>query len=194
MKRQHTSSLFNGNNQVRVMVYIVGLSLVMLLAVGLTACMAVLPEEEQQTASEREAVTESTFYAANPELMAADRYTVIVDDEAKTGSDFYAANPELMVTSRHTTAVKADRASPAADPLQRLVRCCYGTEKWTDTSSFQAANPELMVVGRYQNVGEGETGTDLAFYAANPELMIADRYAVALEEELRHQRMLFPGR
>ncbi len=126
--------------------------------------------------------------------MAADRYTVIVDDEAKTGSDFYAANPELMVTSRHTTAVKADRASPAADPLQRLVRCCYGTEKWTDTSSFQAANPELMVVGRYQNVGEGETGTDHAFYAANPELMVADRYAVALEEELRHQRMLFPGR
>jgi hypothetical protein len=194
MKRQYPFNLFNGNNQVREMVYYVGLSLVMLVAVGLTACMAVLPEEELEAAGEREAVTESTFYAANPELMAADRSTAIVDDEAKAGSGFYAVNPELMVASRHTTAVKADRASPAADPLQRIVRCCYGTEKWTATSSFQAANPELMVVGRYQNVGEGETGTDLAFYAANPELMIADRYAVALEEELRHQRILFPGR
>lgn len=137
MKRQRISSL---------QVYRVVLSLVVLVALGLTACMAALPEEEPQTAAEPKVESESTFYAANPELMAVDRYTPVVADAAKTDSGFYAANPELMVISRH------------------------------------------------QNIEESIASANDVSYAANPELITADRYAAAQAEELRQQRILFPGR
>jgi hypothetical protein len=108
--------------------------------------MAALPEAELQTAAEPKVESESTFYAANPELMAVDRHTPVVDEAAITGSGFYAANPELMV------------------------------------------------IGRHQNIEEGLAGANDASYAANPELITVDRYAVAQAEELRQQRILFPGR
>lgn len=202
MKRQITFNLFNARDQVQRKISTFVLSLMMLLPVLLTACLGVLPNEsvesdmatpaseEVQIAAESEAVTDSTFKAANPELMVFERYTTVVNDEAKAGSAFYATNPELMMASRYAATVKADSASPDADPLKRMVRCCFGIEKWTDTSASQAANPELMAAARYENMRENKTVTDSAFYAANPELLVVHRYAAALEAHRRH----FPGR
>jgi hypothetical protein len=183
------------------------LSLILLLPVVLTGCMIAIPEagqsegaapapEEMQLETGSEAVSDSSYYAENPELLVVDRYTTLVADEARTGSAFYAANPELMVASREVAVVTVEPASSYADidPLQRLVRCCYGTEKWAGSSAYLAANPELSVVDRYENSGIGENETDDTLDAANPELMIANRYAAAREENLRLHRICFPGR
>jgi hypothetical protein len=168
--------------------------------VALTACAVAMPNEVEQpetdrataegieTAAKDEGLTDSTFYADNPELLVVDRYAGVAD-EAQTGSAFYAANPELMAAHHPAAVLEAESVSPyeGVDPLQRLVRCCYSTEKWMGSSSYLAANPELSVAGRYENAGIDETGTDDALYAANPELMIADRYTAAQEEKLRPQ-------
>lgn len=140
MNRQITFNLFNGKNQVQGKISILVLGLVMLLPVALTACLGVLPNEPVQSeavestfegiqvATESEAVTASTFYAANPELMVADRYATIVEDETKSGSAFFAANPELMAADRYKTLIEDEPVSE---------------------STFYATNPELMAVDRY---------------------------------------------
>ena len=129
-----------------------------------------------------EVAIDSAFYAANPELMAADRYVApVTEHEETTGSTFIAANPELMAARRYTPAVKADPASPHVDPLQRIVRCCYGLGTGREVpvdASFLAANPELMIAGRY---GAREKVTAPDFQLENRGLIETRRYTILLE-------------
>ena len=63
-----------------------------------------------------EKVTNSNFLAANPELMAANRYVAAETKLQRTFeaeaarydglATFYAQNPELMAASRYTAQVK----------------------------------------------------------------------------------------
>ena len=112
------------------------LSLMLLLSVVFTGCVAVLPEAVESEAAApapesvtgSEAIADSSFYADNPELLVASRYTAIVEDEAKTGSAFYAANPEMMVAGRYEN---------------------IGEDETGTEIGFYAANPELMIAERY---------------------------------------------
>ena len=121
-------------------------SLLLLLTIVLGGCGIALPQESSEStgsvieevapASEVRdmVVPESSYYAANPELNAAHRYTAVVKDESQDmvilESSYYAANPELNAARRYTAVVK--------DQLP------------TD-STFYAANPELMAAERYAN-------------------------------------------
>ena len=114
------------------------ISLVALLSIVVfTACVQASAEEPIETdiqqsgavlipLEENEARSGSEFFAANPELMAAGRFTALV---IETDSEFFAANPELMVAGRFTAPVIENEK-------------ILGSE-------FFAANPELMTVRRY---------------------------------------------
>jgi hypothetical protein len=98
--------------------FIFKLSLVLLLLALITACRqvpivqpaasepdqtgSVAPQEEAKPiVGERVVTSDSTFYAANPELMAVRRYTAAIEEEPMSASTFYAANPELMAAERY---------------------------------------------------------------------------------------------
>ena len=150
-------------------------SLLILLPIGLVGCGLVLPKESSgptgsvakdvaPAAEMRDnVVPESSYYAANPELNAAQRYTAIVKDEASERvipeSSYYAANPELSAAQRYTAIVKSEASN-------RVI----------PESSYYAANPELNAAHRYTAIVKDQRLTDSAFYAANPEVMAARRY------------------
>jgi hypothetical protein len=120
---------------------------------------------------------DSVLYAANPELMVAQRYTTAREQMAtpsasyedieavraqnytafidwRAGSAYLAANPELMVTRRYTT--------PELLTLE----------------SFLEASPEVRFIqNRLAEVREAPL--DSTFLAANPELMAAHRYTTS---------------
>lgn len=146
------------------------ISLVMfVLVVVFTACAQVSAEEPVKTerqesevvveAIKEEPLTDSAFYAANPELMAADRYLVpAIEQETTSGSTFFAANPELMAVERYTAPARGDEL--------------------TSDSTIFAANPELMAARRY---GSEPTKTESDYLADNPELKVVRRYEAAVE-------------
>ena len=122
---------------------LIGLWSLCIVLIGVVAgCGLALPQETtEQSASVSEdvatevemepvpeIVSDSDIYAANPELMAANRFVVTVNDEDLTNSEFYAANPELMAANRFVITIKDETLS---------------------NSEFYAANPELMAAGRY---------------------------------------------
>lgn len=93
-------------------------SLVLLLLALVTACRQVpiaqpaasesdqteivAPQEEAKPiVVEREVMPDSTFFAANPELMAASRYAGLIEAKPVSDSTLYAANPELMAAERY---------------------------------------------------------------------------------------------
>ncbi len=155
--------------------------------------VAAPPEEAVPIDVESEMMTYSEFYAANPELMAAERYSAAVPDEPLSDSELYAANPELMTVRRFVAVI----AEPVSD------------------STLYAENPELMTAGRYATTSEAEnlesiqtrrytilfedgptlirvnpestverdseTMTASEFYAANPELMMVRRFVAVIE-------------
>lgn len=119
-------------------------SLLLLLSIVLVGCGMVLPKESSEPTGSvvgevapavevREmVVSESSHYAANPELNAAQRYTAMTKveslNEAIPASRYYAANPELNAAQRYTTMTK---------------------ETMLTDSAFYAANPEVMAAQRY---------------------------------------------
>ena len=144
------------------------ISLVTLALVALTACMQVSAEEAIETEPQQvEAVppiieatetdSNSDFFAANPELMAASRHVFEAEDEPLGDSDLYAANPELMVAQRY-------------EPPSIQV---------ASESTFYANNPELMVVKRY-SIDEALSDSDML--AANPELKVVRQYTAAAQK------------
>ncbi|MCB9099613.1 MAG: hypothetical protein H6632_08740 [Anaerolineales bacterium] len=119
-------------------------SLLTLSSVVLVGCGMVLPKESSEpTGSVVEnvapamevkdnVVPESSYYAANPELNAAQRYNIMIKDKsldrAIPASRYYAANPELNAAHRYTATVK---------------------DEMLTGSAFYAANPEVMAAQRY---------------------------------------------
>ncbi|MCB0193525.1 MAG: hypothetical protein KDJ65_16375 [Anaerolineae bacterium] len=156
---------------------LIGLWSLCIVLIGVVAgCGLALPQETtEQSASVSEdvatevemepvpeIVSDSDIYAANPELMAANRFVVTVNDEDLTNSEFYAANPELMAANRFVITIKDETLS---------------------NSEFYAANPELMAANRFVITIKDETLSNSEFYAANPELMAAGRYVVTIKDE-----------
>jgi hypothetical protein len=121
--------------------YIFAISLVVLLLVVLAGCRQVplaqpaasqpgpvevaVPQPEEKLTTVEEATTGSTFYADNPELMAANRYPPAVVEERMSESELFGANPELLKVRPPAAAAELTEAD------------------------FLAANPELMAARRY---------------------------------------------
>lgn len=119
-------------------------SLLTLSSLVLVGCGMVLPKESSEpTGSVVEnvapamevkdnVVPESSYYAANPELNAAQHYNTMIKDKslnrAIPTSRYCAANPELNAAHRYTATVK---------------------DEMLTGSAFYAANPEVMAAQRY---------------------------------------------
>jgi hypothetical protein len=84
--------------------------------------------------------SDSAFFAANPELMAAGRYTAVSAESA-----YLAANPELSVARRYAAA-ETESAYMAANPELSAARRYAAAEM---ESAYLAANPELSAAQRY---------------------------------------------
>ena len=126
------------------------LSVMGFMLVTLAAC--VQPAQPEESVIVPQAVTvrgaTSEYLAANPELMAVERYAGVVSNTAASESTFYATNPELIAANRYSATVAG--------------------EEQMDDSAYFAANPELTVVDRYN---QAEVTTDSDYFAQNPELM-----------------------
>lgn len=140
-------------------------SLVMLVLIAMTACVQASQNDEPLEVVPQQAETapvileandtqsDSELFAANPELMAADRFTGAIEEETMSASTFYATNPELMATQRY--AVEAEEST---------------------LDAFLRANPELRFVRRSLETAPAQKQSALdAFLEANPELRFARR-------------------
>ncbi len=98
----------------------------------------------------------ASLVAANPELMAADRYARETAKQSEAA--FLSTNPELMAARRHAEAagMKGEGSFLAANPELIAVRH-HGAPKAaysdSDESANLTANPELMIFLRYVSAG-----------------------------------------
>lgn len=99
---------------------------------------AIAPEAviEQETASD------STFLAANPELLKANPPTL---GEEAPESTFLANNPELMVARRYSSAIENEGSPPDPYHIETLRAQRYAeAAKKRAESALPATNPELL--------------------------------------------------
>jgi hypothetical protein len=92
----------------------------------------------------------STFLAANPELMVAQRYPAVTKDEVVASPSLYwtpsrsGSSPTVPPEARQMTEARLLAANPELQAAQR-----YTMAAWKAEAAFLAANPELMVAHRY---------------------------------------------
>lgn len=153
------------------------LILMLLVLVRLATLAITQARTEAQTVAP--AFSGEHFLAANPELMAAQRYVSIPLLSVLSEPAVLARNPELSAFRRAaaaTTAVAADLFLAHNPELSAARRTVAAASAVAAGRSLLAQNPELSVTWRY------EAGTQVAedrLLAANPELAAARRHMEA---------------
>ena len=107
--------------------------------------------------------------------------TKSVDSEMESASQLYAANPELMVADRYSPERIGFSESPllAASPELSIAR--RYSEAMNDVNSSFTTNPELSVANRYD--ASTNQISESTFLSMNPELSVVWRYAATRAEK-----------
>ena len=123
------------------------------------ALLAVLMLTVQEAVATRSVVSEvesasRPFYAANPEVMVADRYSAESDAPSELAQ--LAANPELSIARRYSEAISSANASFANNPELSVANRYAASQGQINESIFLSQNPELSVARRYANMKAGK--------------------------------------
>ena len=96
----------------------------------------------------------SQFYAANPELMVADRYNT----ESNAAGELVqlAINPELSSARRHSENIGSADSSLAINPELAVANRYAASQKQIYEAISLSQNPELSVARRFADTKAGK--------------------------------------
>ena len=142
--RQKESQMFK-NRFFNILVAVALLAVLMLTVQEAVATKAVVSEVES---------TSRLFYAANPELMVAARYSA--ESDAPSESAQLEANPELSIARRYSENISSANASFANNPELSVANRYAASQGQINESIFLSQNPELSVARRYADMKAGK--------------------------------------